>query len=91
MKIAYTRAMVRAALDGRLAGIATEPDPIFGIAVPTACPEVPREVLRPRNTWKNPLAYDDQASRLARLFHENFEPFAAGVSEEVKASGPKAN
>lgn len=89
MKIAYTRAMVRAALDGRLESIKTEPDPIFGVHVPTSCPDVPVEVLKPRNTWKNTDAYDEKARHLAKLFKENFEQFAAGVSDEVRASGPK--
>jgi phosphoenolpyruvate carboxykinase (ATP) len=90
MKIAHTRSMVRAALDGRLAGVATRPDPIFGVHVPTACPDVPAEVLTPRNTWRNPAAYDDKARHLAGLFRDNFEQFAAGVSDEVKAAGPRA-
>jgi phosphoenolpyruvate carboxykinase (ATP) len=91
MKIAYTRAMVHAALDGRLADVRAEPDPIFGIHVPTSCPDVPVEVLKPRNTWKDPAAYDEKARYLAKLFRENFEQFASGVSDEVKASGPKAD
>jgi phosphoenolpyruvate carboxykinase (ATP) len=90
MKIAHTRAMVRAALDGRLANVATEPDPIFGVHVPTDCPDVPAEVLKPRNTWQDANAYDAKAKHLAKLFNENFQQFAAGVSDEVKASGPKA-
>ncbi len=91
MKIAHTRAMVRAALSGHLANVATEPDPIFGVHVPIACPDVPSEVLKPRNTWKNPKAYDEKARYLAKLFRENFEQFAAGVSDEVKSAGPKAD
>ncbi|MCI0661611.1 MAG: phosphoenolpyruvate carboxykinase (ATP), partial [Acidobacteria bacterium] len=91
MKIAYTRAMVRAALDGRLANVPTEPDPIFGVHIPTSVPDVPGEVLKPRNTWKNPSAYDEKARSLAKLFKENFEQFASGVSDEVKASGPKVS
>jgi phosphoenolpyruvate carboxykinase (ATP) len=88
MKIAYTRAMVRAALDGRLTNVSTEPDRIFGVHVPVMCPDVPNEVLKPRNTWKNPGAYDEKARLLAKLFRENFEQFAAGVSDEVKGAGP---
>jgi phosphoenolpyruvate carboxykinase (ATP) len=90
MKIAHTRAMVRAALDGRLSNVATEPDPIFGVHVPTSCPDVPSEVLKPRNTWQNSEAYDVKARHLARLFTENFKQFESGVSDEVKAAGPKA-
>lgn len=87
MKIAYTRAMVRAALNGSLAQVATEADPLFGLHVPVSCPDVPSEVLQPRNTWRNPNAYDDKAQHLAGLFKQNFEQFADGVSEEVKAAG----
>lgn len=89
MKIAHTRAMVRAALDGRLAEVATEADPIFGVHVPVSCPDVPNEVLKPRNTWSNPAVYDEKAKHLAGLFQENFTQFADGVSDEVKESGPK--
>jgi phosphoenolpyruvate carboxykinase (ATP) len=88
MKIAHTRAMIRAVLQGSLAQVETRPDPIFGLHVPVACPEVPSEVLEPRQTWKNPAAYDEKAQHLARLFRENFKQFEAGVSDEVKASGP---
>jgi phosphoenolpyruvate carboxykinase (ATP) len=89
MKIAYTRAMVRAALNGSLAQIATEVDPVFGVHVPVSCPDVPGEVLKPRNTWRDPRAYDEKAQHLAGLFRKNFEQFADGVSDEVKAAGVK--
>jgi phosphoenolpyruvate carboxykinase (ATP) len=88
MKIGYTRAMVRAALSGQLANVPTRPDPTFGVLVPESCPEVPVDILNPRTTWKNGAAYDEKAKFLAKLFRENFEQFAAGVSDEVKASGP---
>jgi phosphoenolpyruvate carboxykinase (ATP) len=91
MKIAYTRAMVRAALNGSLAQVATTPDSIFGVQVPMSCPDVPAEVLKPRNTWKNPAAYDEKARHLAKLFQDNFAQFAAGVSDEVKAAGPRTS
>jgi phosphoenolpyruvate carboxykinase (ATP) len=91
MKIAHTRAMVRAALDGRLSDVPTEPDPIFGAQVPTACPDVPGEVLKPRNTWQNKQAYDEKARHLAKLFKHNFEQFASGVSTAVTAAGPRAD
>jgi phosphoenolpyruvate carboxykinase (ATP) len=89
MKIAYTRAMVSAALDGRLAQVATEEDPFFGLHIPEACPDVPTEVLKPRQTWKDGKAYDEKAKFLAGLFHKNFEQFAADVSEAIRAAGPK--
>ncbi|RME41993.1 MAG: phosphoenolpyruvate carboxykinase [Caldilineae bacterium] len=88
MKIAYTRAMVRAALDGALDDVPTEADPFFGLHMPTACPDVPAEVLNPRNTWADPDAYDAQAQKLAAMFRQNFQSFAGQVSEAVRAAGP---
>jgi phosphoenolpyruvate carboxykinase (ATP) len=90
MKIKYTRAMIRAILNGTLAGIETEADPVFGLNIPTSCPEVPSEVLTPRNTWKDKGAYDQKALHLARLFNENFKKYADGVSEGVREASPAA-
>jgi phosphoenolpyruvate carboxykinase (ATP) len=90
MALAHTRAMVRAALAGALADVPATRDPVFGLAVPTACPSVPPEVLDPRGTWSDPQAYDIQAHRLAAMFAANFEAFASTVTEEVRAAGPRA-
>ncbi|RMF02662.1 MAG: phosphoenolpyruvate carboxykinase [Chloroflexi bacterium] len=89
MEIAYTRAMVHAALDGRLNNAEFVTDPIFGVEVPTTCPGVPPEVLIPRNTWTDKEAYDAQAKKLAQMFNENFKEFEDGVSDAVKAAAPK--
>ncbi|MDP8904988.1 MAG: phosphoenolpyruvate carboxykinase (ATP) [Chloroflexota bacterium] len=89
MNIAHTRQMVRAALTGVLEGIPTRTDPVFGVEVPTACPDVPTEVLWPRDTWHDPEAYDRQARRLAGMFGENFRQFEDAVSEEIRAAGPR--
>jgi phosphoenolpyruvate carboxykinase (ATP) len=75
MKIAYTRAMITAALTGKLEAVPFVPDPVFGVLVPQSCPGVPGEVLTPRGTWPDPAAYDAQASRLAELFRKNFQQF----------------
>jgi phosphoenolpyruvate carboxykinase (ATP) len=91
MEIKYTRAMIRAILSGALAGVETRPDPIFGVGVPVSCPDVPSEVLTPRNTWRDREAYDQKARHLARLFNENFKKFSDGVSEEVRAVAPVAD
>ncbi len=88
MKIAYTRAMIRAALGGELDKVPMEQDPIFGLQIPTACPDIPAGVLRVRETWADPDAYDEQASKVAFMFHQNFTQFAGDVSEEVRAAGP---
>ncbi|MFQ5709542.1 MAG: phosphoenolpyruvate carboxykinase [bacterium] len=89
MKIAYTRAMVAAALNGSLAKIPTKEDPIFGVHIPVSCPEVPTEVLTPKNTWQDKASYDKYAKKLAEMFKKNFEQFAGHVGEEVKKAGPK--
>jgi phosphoenolpyruvate carboxykinase (ATP) len=89
MKIAYTRAMIRAILNGELASVETTPDPTFGVHVPVSCPGVPSEVLQPRNTWADKEAYDRQAADLARRFNDNFKKYEAGVSEAVRAVAPR--
>jgi len=90
MKIAYTRAMIRAVLSGALDAVGYETDPVFNLAIPSSCPDVPGEVLKPRATWADGAAYDAQAAKLARMFVENFKTFEQGVSAEVIAAGPKA-
>ncbi|HET7322207.1 MAG TPA: phosphoenolpyruvate carboxykinase (ATP) [Longimicrobiaceae bacterium] len=90
MNLAYTRAMVRAALAGKLDDVATEVDPVFGLHVPVEVPDVPTSVLHPRDTWRDPAAYDAQAAKLAGMFRDNFQQFAGAVSPEVRAAGPKA-
>jgi len=89
MKIAYTRAMVNAALDGDLEKVDYVTDPIFGLEIPQSCPNVPDEVLNPKNTWADKSAYDAQAKTLAAMFNENFKQFEDQVSDEVKKTAPK--
>jgi phosphoenolpyruvate carboxykinase (ATP) len=89
MKLAHTRAMVRATLDGALDQVEMATDPVFGVQVPKMCPNVPAEVLQPRHTWKDPQAYEAQARRLAGMFVTNFQQFANEVPAEVRAAGPQ--
>ena len=88
MKLSYTRAMVRAALSGSLDGTPEELDPVFGLAVPTAIPDVPSSILKTRDTWSDPAAYDAQAKKLAGMFRANFERFSS-AGEAIKNAGPK--
>jgi phosphoenolpyruvate carboxykinase (ATP) len=76
MKLAHTRAMIRAAFSGKLDHVPMTTDPIFGLAVPTECPDVPSDILMPRNTWADKEAYDKKASELFLMFQENFKKFA---------------
>jgi phosphoenolpyruvate carboxykinase (ATP) len=89
MKISHTRAMVTAILEGSLAHVPTEPDPIFGLHLPVSCPGVPPDVLHPRKTWADEDAYDAKARELAYKFVENFKPFEGKVDAQIVASGPR--
>jgi phosphoenolpyruvate carboxykinase (ATP) len=83
MKISHTRAMIRAILDGTLAGAPAAPDPNFGLMVPENCPNVPSEVLNPKNTWSDKGTYDATAKDLAQRFESNFEQYTDYVNEDV--------
>ncbi|MEM1041486.1 MAG: phosphoenolpyruvate carboxykinase (ATP) [Bacteroidota bacterium] len=89
MSLTYTRAIIDAIHDGSLAEAPTETDPVFGFAVPTACPNVPSEILQPRNTWADPDAYDAARNKLAQRFADNFKKFEDGASPAIKQAGPK--
>jgi phosphoenolpyruvate carboxykinase (ATP) len=90
MAIAHTRALVRAALDGRLKDAPVDRERYFGLYVPQSCPEVPREVLNARNTWSNKPAYDDTARDVAKRFEGNFKQFEPYVSSDVKQAAIRA-
>src|SRR3546814_993434 len=81
MKIAYTRAMVRAALGGGFSGIGVAKHPQFGLLMPESCPNVPSEVLNPRNTWRDKKAYDLTARDLTQRFEANFKQFETYVDD----------
>ena len=91
MKLSYTRAMVNAAIAGKLDGADFVEDPIFKVAVPKSVPGVPSEVLDPRNTWADKAAYAAKAKELARKFRDNFERFAKTATPEILAAAPKAD
>ena len=89
MKLAYTRAMIRAALTGALAETATVTDPVFELRIPRECPGVPTDILQPENTWGDKNAYRAQAQNLAERFLKNFERFAKDTPEAVRNAGPR--
>jgi phosphoenolpyruvate carboxykinase (ATP) len=89
MKLSYTRAMITSALAGELENAKFDTHPVFGLAYPTTCDNVPSEILNPRNTWADKNLYDDKANDLAKQFINNFEKFAATASKETLAAAPK--
>lgn len=90
MKLSYTRAMVTAALNGELEHVSYVHDERFNLEVPQSCPNVPSEIMNPRDTWQDKEAYDKQADKLAQMFQENFEKKYPNMPEEIKNAGPKA-
>ncbi len=88
MKLKYTRAMITEALEGRLDNVEYITHPIFGLAMPTTCANVPNEVLNPIDTWSDKEAYNAKANKLADFFKENFEQFADNASPEILAGAP---
>lgn len=88
IKLSYTRAMITAALEGALDNVACHSHPVFGMEVPVSCPGVPAEILDPRSTWSDPVAYDQSLRELAGRFIKNFEKYN-GVAEEIVLAGPQ--
>jgi len=90
MKLKYTRRMVNAALGGELDNVDFVEEPNFGLMIPTCVPDVPDEILNPRDTWEDKAAYDAKAKSLAAMFRENFKQFEDRASEDILSGGPKA-
>ena len=89
MKLGYTRAMITAALTGKLDEVKFRPHPVFGVQVPGAVPGVPSEILDPRHTWADKAAYDKTANELAEKFVANFKKYADFANEEILAGAPQ--
>ena len=89
IKLAYTRAMITAALEGELDATKFDTLPVFELSYPTSCPNVPDDILNPKQTWENSSAYDDTAAKLASKFVENFETFKDETTSSILAAAPK--
>jgi phosphoenolpyruvate carboxykinase (ATP) len=89
--IPHTRAMVNAALDGKLDDVPMRQDPVFGFDVPISCPGVPDEMLDPATSWSDRAAYEAQAAKLAGMFRDNFKTFADEAGEAILAAGPRSD
>ncbi len=88
ISLKYTRAIIDAIHDGSLASSAYQNDPIFNLAIPTSCPNLPAAILYPKNSWKDKERYTTTAKKLATAFSKNFEKYASLASEEIKTAGP---
>ena len=89
MKLAFTRAMITAAINGELERVDYESMPVFGLAMPKSCPGVPAEILNPRNTWSDKNEYDAKTNTLAASFIKNFAQYASIANEEILNAAPK--
>jgi phosphoenolpyruvate carboxykinase (ATP) len=89
MKLKYTRSMITAALNGELDNVEFKDHSVFGIAIPQSCPNVPSEILDPRNTWADKDLYDTKAHELAQKFRDNFAKFEEFANEEIMAGAPR--
>ena len=90
INIKYSRAMLHAAMDGKLDGVETVTDPVFGLQIPKTCPNVPDTVMLPWLGWADKAAYDATAAKLAGMFVNKFKVYEANVKPEVLAAAPKA-
>lgn len=89
IQLPITRSMIRAALNGSLDRVKYEQDAYFGLDIPTECPEVPGEVLKPKSTWADPVAYTHQAAALIKRFDDNFSQYRSVAPESVMNAGPQ--
>lgn len=88
IRLSYTRAMITAALEGKLRDVEYHQLNVFGLNIPTQVPGVPAEILNPKDTWKDKAGYDAKANELARAFNENFKKFAEYASKEIMEGAP---
>lgn len=89
MSLKHTRALITAALQGDLDAVDYQAHPVFGVQIPQSCPNVPDNVLNPKNTWEDKNAYDAKANELARAFGKNFKRFADQADDEIVKAAPK--
>jgi phosphoenolpyruvate carboxykinase (ATP) len=87
--LTYTRAMIDAIHDGSLHDAPKETEPVFGLAVPTECPDVPNDILMPRETWDDPEAYDAKARDLVDRFNDHFQKYEDAAAPEIAEAGPQ--
>ncbi|MEE2930903.1 MAG: phosphoenolpyruvate carboxykinase (ATP) [Bacteroidota bacterium] len=91
ISLKYTRAMITAALNGNLNTVEYITHKIFGISMPLSCPNVPDNILDPRNTWKNKNHYDAKANELAKAFNKNFTQFSSNANKDILEAAPKTS
>ena len=88
IELSYTRAIIKAALNGDLNKVVYKDDNLFKLQVPQSCPDVPNAILNPKDTWRNESEYDETAQKLAHLFRDNFKQFEDKAHPDLISAGP---
>ena len=88
VELSFTRAMIKAALNGELRNVEYRTQPIFNLQIPKTCPDVPNAILNPRDTWRNEEEYDKVAEELARRFIKNFDRYRAQANPSIQKAEP---
>ena len=89
MKLKFTRAMITAALNGTLENAEFKHDEVFNVDVPQSCPDVPDEIMNPRDTWEDKAAYDESAKKLAKMFADDFAKKYPNMPKHIVDAGPR--
>ncbi|MGC8503013.1 phosphoenolpyruvate carboxykinase (ATP) [Desulfurella sp.] len=89
ISISHTRAIIRAILSNELNDVEYEVLPIFNLHIPKNCPEVPQNILNPRQSWKDKDAYDNQFKKLALAFKKNLDSFGFEIDKSITDAGPQ--
>jgi phosphoenolpyruvate carboxykinase (ATP) len=90
MKLRTTRAMIAAAVSGALDTALYKHSDLFNVDVPQSCPNVPDNIMNPRDAWQDKAAYDDAAAKLAKMFHDNFSKKYPTMPKHIAEAGPRA-
>lgn len=85
VSIALSRALVNAVTSGALENVEYETDPVFGYEIPVSCPDVPSQMLNPRNMARDSGEFEVRANRLAEEFMKDFDKFGDDMPEEVRS------
>ncbi|MCX8081010.1 MAG: phosphoenolpyruvate carboxykinase (ATP) [Bacteroidia bacterium] len=88
INLTYTRALINAALNGKLKDVNYAVSPYFNLKFPTECPGVPSEILNPEKAWKNKEKFHEVCKNLAKKFIDNFRQYESGVSKEILSAAP---
>ena len=90
ISLKHTRSMISAILNGELDNVEYSTHVVFGLKMPNSCPNVPSEILSPKNTWENKEQYDNKANELAHAFNKNFDKFSEYANDEIREAAPKS-